>query len=91
MGIPQYEDPTIDTSDISNPFLKALAKHENHPSVRLIKNTFKNFSTFSFHYADESDIEKEIMNFNNSKASQDSDIAVKIIKDNLDIFKKILC
>ena len=30
-----------------------------------------------------------MINLNNTKASQDSDIAVKFIKDNLDLFKKI--
>ena len=43
------------------------------------------------HFVDESDIEKEIMNLNNSTTSQDSDIPVKIIRNNLDIFKHILC
>ena len=47
--------------------------------------------TFSFHYVDESDIKKEIMSLNNFKASQDSDIPIKIIKNNLDTFRKILC
>ena len=60
LAIPQYEDPTVDTSDISNPVLKAIANYKNHPSVRLIKNTFKNLITFNFHYVDELDIEKEI-------------------------------
>ena len=69
--------------------LKAIAKYQN-PSFRLIKNTFENSSTFSFHYVDESGIIKEIMNLNNSEALQDSDIIVKIIRDNLDLFKQIL-
>lgn len=30
-----------------------------------------------------------MINLNNTKASQDSDIAVKFIKDNLDLLKKI--
>ena len=60
LAIPQYEDPTVDTSDISNPVLKAIAHYKNHPSVKLIKNTFKNLITFNFHYVDELDIEKEI-------------------------------
>lgn len=60
LAILQYEDPTVDTSDISNPVLKAIAHYKNHPSVRLIKNTFKNLITFNFHYVDELDIEKEI-------------------------------
>ena len=48
LGIPQYEGPTVDTSDISDPFLKAISKYKNHSSVRRIKNNFKNLSTFSF-------------------------------------------
>lgn len=65
-GILQYEDPTIDSSDISVLLLKVIAKYENHPSVRLIKNK-KNLSIFSFHYVKISDNEK-IMNLDNSKA-----------------------
>ena len=64
--------------------MKAIAKCKNHPSVRLIKNIFKNLNTFSFHY-----VQKEIMNLNDTKISQDSDtsdIPAKIIKDNLDVF-----
>ena len=36
------------------------------------------------------DIEKEILNLNVAKASQDSDIPTKIIKKNSDIFSDIL-
>ena len=75
--------------------LKAINNHstknKSDPIVRLIKGTFKSSSTFSFEHVDESDIEDKAMNLNNSKASQDSDIPVKFIKDNLDIFKKIIC
>ena len=76
-GITQYEELIVDTSDISDLLLEAIAKYKNHPTVRFIKNTFKNLSTFKFHHVDERDIEKEVMNLNNSKASQDSDIPVK--------------
>lgn len=87
MGILQYEHPAVDTIDISNPLLKAITKYKNHHNAKLIKNTF-NLNTYSFHYVDESGIEKQIMNVTNSKTSEDSDIPVKITKDNLDIFKK---
>ena len=56
----------------------------------LIKNTFKNLTISSFHYVDKSDIEREITILNNSKASQDSNIPAKIIKDNLDIFNPFM-
>ena len=35
--------------------------------------------------------QKEILNLNNKKASQNSDIPTKIIKKNSDIFGKVLC
>ena len=78
----------IDTSDISDLLLKVIA-NKTHLTTKLIKNTSKSLSTFSFDYADESDIEKKIMDLNNSKSFLDSDILVKIMKDNLDIFKKM--
>ena len=66
--------------------VKAVAKYENHPSVRPFKNTIENSSTCSFQYVSESDTEKESANFNYSKASQDSNMSVKISKGNLDDF-----
>ena len=86
IGILQYEDPTDDTSDISDSLLTAIAICKNHPSITVIKNAVKNLDSFNFHYVDESDIEKKIMNLSDSKASQDSVTPFKIIKDNLDIF-----
>ena len=88
MGLPQYKDPAVDTSHISDRLLKAIVKYKNYSSDRPIKNTFKNVSIFSFHYVDESDME---LNLNNSKVSQDSDILIITVKDNEDILKEILC
>ena len=45
---------------------------------------------FSFEYIPKSDIKKEILNLDVSKASQDSDIPTKIIKVNADIFADVL-
>ena len=50
LGIPQYEGPTVDTSDISDSLLKAIAKYKNHPCVRRVKNNYMNLTTFSFQY-----------------------------------------
>ena len=44
-------------------------------------------STFSFYYINESDVGKKIMNLNISKASLNSDIPAKLIKENLKAFK----
>ena len=77
--IPHCEDPTVNTSDIVGPLLKVIAKHKNHPGIKLIKISFENASTLSFHYVSQSDIEKEIMNYNSPEASQDSNTPVEVI------------
>ena len=45
--------------DISDSLLKAIAKYKNHPCVRRVKNNYKNLTTFSFQYVEESNIEKK--------------------------------
>ena len=66
MVILNFEDSTIDVAD---PLLKSIVKYRNYPYIKLMKNSFENASTSSFHYVNQSDIEKEIMNLNNSEAS----------------------
>ena len=83
LGIPQYEDYT---SDISYLLLRPGAKYKKLHSVRLIKKIFKSPSTISFHHDDKSDIKKEIMNLNNSKALENLDIPAKIINNKPDTF-----
>ena len=55
----QLQDPTVDTSDKNDPLLKAIAKRKKDHVVRVIKNTFENLSTISFHCLDESESDKE--------------------------------
>ena len=43
-------------------------------------------SLFSFSHVDKAEILKEILSLDSSKASQDTDIPTKILKDNADIF-----
>ena len=45
---------------------------------------------FSFEYIPKSDVKKEILILDVSKASQDSDIPTKIVKVNADIFAEVL-
>ena len=47
-------------------------------------------SFFSFSHVDKEQILKEIVNLYSTKASQDTDIPTKIIKDNVDIFSDFL-
>ena len=65
-------------------------KYKNHPSIIAIKEKPKN-EKFSFHEVNNEKIERGIMRLNKNKASQKSDIPIRIIKDNVDIFADFLC
>ena len=42
LNIPQYEYLTVSTNGIVDPVLRAIEKHRNHPSIRLIKTNNEN-------------------------------------------------
>ena len=65
-------------------------KYKNHPSTIAIKEKSKK-EKYSFHKVNNEKIEREIMRLNKNKASQKSDIPIRIIKDNVDIFADFLC
>ena len=88
LNIPRYVDSSITFDHIDHEILRVVEKYKNHPSVVAIKNKNVN-SQFSFRPITKSEIYKEILNLDISKASQDSDIPTKIIKANADIFTEI--
>ena len=66
-------------------------KYKNHPSIRLIKENYRNTNnTFHFENVSVKEIKKELRNLLSSKAAQDTDIPTKVIKENIDIFTPIL-
>ena len=65
-----------------HPTLNAILKYKNHPSMHVIKR----FSSFYFLHVDKNTVLKEIKKLNLNKAVQDSDIPVKILKENADFF-----
>ena len=72
--------------NISDPVLKAIKKYEKHPSIIQIKEKMKNKNmSFSFSFVTKETILNELRKLNPKKACQESDIPVKIIKENLDI------
>ena len=90
LNIPQYEDPTSNTDGIDDPVLRAIEKSKNHPSMKLIKTNSENNVSFRFQEIQLIEIEKELKNLDCSKASKDSSIPTKIVKDNIDIFVPVL-
>ena len=71
--------------------LKAILKHRKHPSIVAIRNKCKNKGSFSFVGVEKKEIEKEILKLDANKASQNSDIPIKLLKENVDIFSDFVC
>ena len=74
---------------IEDPVLRVIEQYKNHPSILAINANFKG-KQFSFQLFSKSEIKKEILNLDNSKECQESDIPTKVIKPNSDIFADIL-
>ena len=82
-------DPSIDR--VENRTIRAILKYRNHASILAIRERKKAQINFCFKEVSFEKIQKEILNLNNKKASQNSVIPTKIIKENSDIFEKVLC
>ena len=86
LNIPEYpvNDPFID--NINDPILKAIFKYKNHPSTKAIEKVSKLDKLFNFNKVDKEEVFKEIIGLDASKASQDTDVPTKIIKETADLF-----
>ena len=91
LNIPSYEgcDPLSD--NIFHPTLKAIVKWRNHPSILTITSEHENTPKFSFNFVSKEHVLEEIQMLDSSKAIQESDIPVKLIKENSDLFAEIIC
>ena len=69
--------------------LQVIEQYNNHPSILAINADFKG-KQFSFQPFSKSEIKKEILNLDNTKACQESHIPTKVIKPNSDMFADIL-
>ena len=89
--IPKYSkyDPSIDR-------VKKITQLEQFLNTGTIQAFLwsvneKKHINFCFKKVSIEETQKEILNSNNKKASQNVDIPTKIIKENSDIFGKVLC
>ena len=81
----------IASSDITDPAFNAIKKYEDRPSIKKIKHFMVGKDLqFSFNFETKNKILAEIHNLDKKKACQESDIPVKIIKDNIDIFSEFI-
>ena len=90
LKIPEYENLNSNIENIKDPVFRAILKYKNHPSIIAINEKSKN-AKFSFHEVNNEKIAKEIRRLNKNKASQKSDIPIRIMKENANIFAEFLC
>ena len=81
LKIPEYREAGPLANNISHPIFRAMMKFRNHPSVIAIKN-LNSGSRFDFCNVNVQDVEKEIRRLSTRKATQYSDLPVKILKEN---------
>ena len=88
---PKYSeyDPSVDR--VENRTIRAILKYRNHPSILAIREREKAQINFCFKELSIEEMQKEISDLNNKKASQNSDIPTEITKEKSDIFEKALC
>ena len=79
------------SDNIFHPTLKAIVKWRNHPSILTITSEHENTPKFSFNFVSKEHVLEEIQMLDSSKAIQESDIPVKLIKENSDLFAEIIC
>ena len=86
LKIPQYKEQDPISASISDPVMRSIVKYRAHPNIIAIKENFNSSTTFNFLFVDKEDILKEIKHLNANKATQNTDIPTKLIKENSDIF-----
>ena len=92
LEIPKYDvEDDLHLNMNSHPTLKAVFKYKNHPSIISIRRFRHQVSNFNFSCIDKNTVLKEIRGLSTTKASQDNDLPVKILKENADYFAEFIC
>ena len=90
LKIPEFSDSNPLAENIPYPIFKAILKYKHHPSTIAIKNV-TNGPGFYFCGVSVNNVFKEIKRLKARKATQITDIPVKILKENADIFSAYIC
>ena len=78
LNITKYEDLSVNSVNSEDPLENLVTIYKNHSSIKAILDKSPN-TLFLLKTGSKKDFEKEILNLNVQKASQDSDIPTKII------------
>ena len=91
MKIPYNHNYDTDFRVTNDQVTNALKKFRNHPSIVMTKSKRKIDQCFSFGPVTYDDKLKKTNNLDTAKASQQSDIPTKILKQNSDYFAEYFC
>ena len=86
LNIPQYNETEPVSQNINDPLIAGIIKYRSNPSIIAIKDKCNSDLHFNFSFAEYDEITKEINNLKTNKATQNTDIPTKLIKENSDIF-----
>ena len=90
LKVPQFNQIDGTTESISDPVIKGIMKYRAHSCIIAIKENCTSKSNFNFSLVQIVDILKEIKISQSNKATQNTDIPSKLIKDNVDIFAEFI-
>ena len=84
LNLRQCNDPILNVEDIEDQVARAVEKYKNH-----YQRQFQKHNVFHFENISVKEIE-ELKNLLSSKAAQDYDIPIKVIKGKIDVFNPIV-
>ena len=90
LKIPEFNDTNPLAERLSDPVLKAILKYNNHPSIAAIRNANNN-SHFHFNEVSVEEVYKEVRKLSTRKSVQSTDIPIRVLKENADIFAGYFC
>ena len=75
----------------NHPILMAILKYKDHPSIITIKLFRYQTVPFHFSHIDKKTVLKIIRSLSKNKASQETDMPVRVVKENAEYFVEIIC
>ena len=68
-----------------------ILKYRDHPSIITIKRFHYQTVSFHFSHIDKKTVLKIRRSLSNKKASQETDLPVRVVKENAEYFAEIIC
>ena len=92
LGILTEEQTTYSARNQLSKLVMAIIKYQNHPSIKAITDRMEKLGkpTFNFKFISHEETKKQVNNLKIKKASQKTDIPLKIINENVDFISYFL-